>query len=196
MHNLKLWSSPNNKNNLTKFVDSIKDNLKFNSYIDLHKWSVKYKNEFWTEIWKFTKIIGDLKGESYHHNDDFVKCKFFEDSKINYAENCLIKKDETDALIFYSENNFSRSVSWKELRRKVFKLSYYLKKNNIKQNDRIAAVLPNLPETVISFLASSQIGAIWTSCSSDFGEQAIIDRFKQIEPKILIVADYYYYNKK
>ncbi len=196
MHNLKLWSSPNNKNNLTKFVDSIKDNLKFNSYIDLHKWSVKYKNEFWTEIWKFTKIIGDLKGESYFHNDDFVKCKFFQDSKINYAENCLIKKDETDALIFYSENNFSRSVSWKELRRKVFKLSYYLKKNNIKQNDRIAAVLPNLPETVISFLASSQIGAIWTSCSSDFGEQAIIDRFKQIEPKILIVADYYYYNKK
>ena len=76
MHNLKLWSSPNISNNLTKFVDSIKDNLRFNSYIDLHKWSVQYKNEFWTEIWKFTKIIGDLKGESYLHNDDFVKCKF------------------------------------------------------------------------------------------------------------------------
>ena len=96
----------------------------------------------------------------------------------------------------YSENNLKKSLSWKQLREKVFKLSYFFKKNNINKFDRIAAVLPNLPETVVSFLATSQIGAIWTSCSSDFGEQAIIDRFKQIEPKILIVTDYYYYNRK
>ena len=196
MHNLKLWSSPKNKNNLKRFVDSLEDNLKFNSYIDLHKWSVQSKDKFWTAIWKYTNIIGDLRGKSYLHNNDFIKCKFFENSKINYAENCLLKKDKKDALIFYSENNFKRSISWNELRRKVFKLSHFFRKNNIKKNDRIAAVLPNLPETVISFLASSQIGAIWTSCSSDFGEQAIIDRFKQIEPKILIVTDYYYYNNK
>ena len=80
--------------------------------------------------------------------------------------------------------------------KKFLNFLIFLKKNNIQKFDRIAAVLPNLPETVVSFLAASQIGAIWTSCSSDFGEQAIIDRFKQIEPKILIVTDYYYYNKK
>ncbi len=196
MHNLKLWSSPNKTNNLTSFLSTLKNNYKFESYIDLHKWSIKSKDEFWTSIWKFTKIIGDLKGKSYLHDNDFINCKFFKDSKINYAENCLSKKDDKDALIFYSENNSYRSISWKELRKKVFKLSYFFKINNIKKLDRIAAVLPNLPETVISFLATSQIGAIWTSCSSDFGEHAIIDRFKQIEPKILIVTDYYYYNRK
>ena len=106
------------------------------------------------------------------------------------------KEDNTNAIIFCNENNLKKSLSWKQLREKVFKLSYFFKKNNVNKFDRVAAVLPNLPETVVCFLATSQIGAIWTSCSSDFGEQAIIDRFKQIEPKILIVTDYYYYNRK
>ena len=92
MHNLKLWSASNKKNNLTKFISNLKNNSKFNSYIDLHKWSIEYKSEFWKEIWKFTKIIGDLKGGVYFHNKDFIKCKFFKDSKINYSENCLSKK--------------------------------------------------------------------------------------------------------
>ena len=196
MHNLKLWSSSDNINNISNFNESLKKKYTFNSYNDLHQWSIDKKEEFWKEIWKFTKIIGELNGNIYSHNDDFIKCKFFEESKINYSENCLSRNDTKDAIIFYSENNSRRSVSWKKLREHVFKLSYFFKKNNISKNDRIAAVLPNLPETVISFLATSQIGAIWSSCSCDFGEQAIIDRFKQIDPKILIVTDYYYYNNK
>ncbi len=193
MHNLKLWSASKN-NNLIKFIGKLKNN--FDSYTDLHKWSIEYKDDFWKEVWKFTKIIGDLKGRVYLHHKEFIKCNFFEDSKINYAENCLNKEDNTNAIIFCNENNLKKSLSWKQLREKVFKLSYFFKKNNVNKFDRVAAVLPNLPETVVCFLATSQIGAIWTSCSSDFGEQAIIDRFKQIEPKILIVTDYYYYNRK
>ncbi len=196
MHNLKLWSSSKKINNLIKFRDSLKYNFKFKSYAELHKWSVQYKDDFWREVWKFTKIVGELKGKVYLHNNDFIKCEYFKDSKINYTENCLSKKDDEKALIFYSEKNLKRSYSWKQLHEKVFKLSYFFKKNNIEKFDRVAAVLPNIPETVISFLATAQIGAIWTACSTDFGENAIIDRFKQIEPKVLIVTDYYYYNNK
>ncbi len=195
MHNLKLWTASNKNNNLSKFISTLK-NLKFNSYFDLHKWSIEHKNDFWNEIWRFTKIIGELKGKVYLHNKEFIKCQFFQNSKINYSENCLSKNNDTDAIIFYSENKLRKSLTWKQLREKVFKLSYFLKKNNVYKFDRIAAILPNLPETVVSFLATSQIGAIWTSCSSDFGARAIIDRFKQIEPKILIISDYYYYNQK
>ena len=196
MHNLKLWNASNKKNNLSRFTDKIKNNLKFNTYLDLHKWSIENKSDFWRKVWKFTKIKGDLKGEIYLHNKEFIKCKFFEDCKINFTENCLSKNDDSDAIVFYSEKNLRKSFSWKQLREKVFKFSYFLKSNNISKFDRIAAVLPNIPETVVSFLSTSQIGAIWSSCSSDFGEKAIIDRFKQIEPKVLIVTDYYYYNQK
>ena len=196
MHNLKLWNASKEKNNLNKFTDTFKNNIKFNSYLDLHKWSVENKNDFWQQIWKFTKIIGDLKGKIYLHDKDFIKCTFFKDSRINFTENCLSKDDNSDAIIYYSENNLRKSFSWKQLREMVFKFSYFLKSNNIGKFDRIAAVLPNIPETVVSLLSSAQIGAIWSSCSSDFGEKAIIDRFKQIEPKVLIVTDYYYYNKK
>ena len=196
MHNLKLWSPSDNFNNLKRFTISLKNNFKFKDYNDLHKWSVENKKQFWKEIWKFTNIIGDLKGSIYTHNDNFIKSVFFKETKLNYTENCLLKNDNSEAIIFYSENNLRRSVTWKKLRESVFKLSNFLKLNNINKNDRIAAILPNVPETVISFLATAQIGAIWSSCSSDFGEQAIIDRFKQIEPKLLIITDYYYYNKK
>ena len=196
MHNLKLWSPSNYKNNLNSFKKTLNQNLNFESYNDLHKWSVENKSQFWKEIWKFTKIIGNLKGNIYSANNDFIKSRFFEESELNYSENCLSKNDDTDAIIFYSENNLRKSISWKKLRESVFKLSNFFKINKINKNDRIAGILPNIPETVISFLATAQIGAIWSSCSSDFGERAIIDRFIQIEPKILIITDYYYYNTK
>ena len=196
MHNLKLWSPSNNSNNLSRFSKKLKKYFSFKSYSELHEWSVKNKEDFWKEVWRFTKIKGKLKSDIYIHNEDFIKCKFFENSKLNYSENCLKKNSNSEAVIFYSEKGTRRSISWNKLRDSVFKLSYFFKVNKINKNDRIAAVLPNLPETVISFLATSQVGAIWSSCSSDFGEKAIIDRFKQIEPKILIITDYYYYNKK
>ena len=97
---------------------------------------------------------------------------------------------------FYSEQKKSRRISWQELNIKVNKISNYFLNQGIKKGDRIAAVLPNIPETVIAFLGAAKIGAIWSSCSADFGANAIVDRFKQISPKLLIVSDYYYYNNK
>ena len=196
MHNLKLWTPSNLDNNLQKFKNSLNDKFNINSFEDLHKWSVQEKDNFWSEIWNFTKIIGSKKGEVFKSDNEFIKAKFFDDSELNYAENCLIKNDETDAIISYNENQTKKTYSWKKLNKYVFKTSYFLKSKNINIGDRVAAILPNFSETVVSFLATAQIGAIWSSCSPDFGKQAIIDRFKQIEPKILLITDYYYYNQK
>ena len=196
MHNLKLWSPSNLDNNLKKFKNSLKKKFDINSFDDLHKWSVKEKDNFWSAIWDFTKIIGFKKGKIFENDEEFIKAKFFDDSELNYAENCLIKNDESEAIISYNENQIKKTYSWKKLNEYVFKTSYFLKSKNINIGDRVAAILPNFSETVISFLATSQIGAIWSSCSPDFGKQAIIDRFQQIEPKILLITDYYYYNQK
>ncbi len=196
MHNLKLWSPTNLKNNLERFKNSVDKNLNIKTYADLHLWSINKKNDFWNEIWNFTKIIGNKIGPVLIDNNDFLKTKFFEKSELNYTENCLKKNDDSDAIISYTENQTKKVYSWKQLREDIFKVSYYFKSKNIKEGDRIAAILPNFAETVVSFLATAQIGAIWSSCSPDFGQQAIIDRFKQISPKILLVTDYYYYNKK
>ena len=106
--------------------------------------------------------------------------------KINYTQNILRKKNADDAIVFFSEQGIKRVISWKELDIQVNKIANYFKEINVNKGDRIAAVLPNIPETIISFLASAKIGAIWSSCSADFGPNAIIDRFKQISPKILI----------
>ena len=196
MHNLKLWSPTNFENNLEKFINSLGNKLKNSSYDELHKWSITNKDTFWNKIWDFTKIKGIKKGVTFKSHSDFIKTKFFEDSELNYTENCLLKNDESDAIIFYSENKTKKIYSWKELREHVFKVSYFFKTKEIIEGDRIAAILPNFAETVVSFLATAQIGAIWSSCSPDFGKQAIIDRFKQIEPKILLITDYYFYNQK
>ena len=196
MHNLKLWSPPDDKNILSSFIKSLDKRLKIKTYKELHNWSINNKSKFWDKIWDFTKIKGRKKGKIFNENNEFIKTRFFDESELNYAENCLLKKNENEAIIFYSENNLRRSYTWKKLRENTFKLSHFFKSNNININDRIAGILPNIPETIVSFLATSQIGAIWSSCSSDFGSQAIIDRFKQIEPKILLITDYYFYNKK
>ncbi len=196
MHNLKLWTPLDLDNNLNKFTKTLSKNLNINSFDDLHKWSIEDKNDFWNEIWNFTKIIGSKKGDIFKNDKDFIKTKFFDESELNYTENCLIKNDNSSAIISYNENQTKKIYSWKSLNDHVFKISFFLRSKNIKSGNRVAAILPNFPETVISFLATAQIGAIWSSCSPDFGKQAIIDRFKQIKPKILIITDYYFYNQK
>ena len=196
MHNLKLWTPLDLDNNLNKFTKTLSKNLNINTFDDLHKWSIEDKNDFWNEIWNFTKIIGSKKGDIFKNDKDFIKTKFFDESELNYTENCLIKNDNSSAIISYNENQTKKIYSWKSLNDHVFKISFFLRSKNIKSGNRVAAILPNFPETVISFLATAQIGAIWSSCSPDFGKQAIIDRFKQIKPKILIITDYYFYNQK
>ena len=192
----KLWSPAATSNNIDKFKNQLGKNKNISSYNDLHEWSVSNKEEFWDNIWDFTKIIGDKKGDIFKEGKNFIESIFFNDSSLNYAENCLQEKDNHEAIIFYNEQKQNKKISWDQLKNDVFKIAYFYKSQNINKNDRIAAVLPNIPETVISFLACAQIGAIWSSCSSDFGPRAVIDRFKQISPKILIITDHYFYNNK
>ena len=196
MANRLLWSSKSSSNLIDDFLKNISNYISTSNYLEIHKWSIQNKEQFWDAVWDFTKIIGNKKGMKIKNSNDFINSIFFEEYELNFAENCLIKNDDSDAIIFYSEQQKKRIYSWKSLKEHTCKLSYYFKDKGIKINDRIAAVLPNLPETVIAFLATSQIGAIWSSCSADFGHKAIVDRFKQIEPKILFVTDYYFYNKK
>ena len=198
MKDKKLWSPTSTNTNLTKYINFLKKNkiYKYKNYELLHKWSVKNKEKFWESIWKFSKIKGKIHKKIINNEKNIFKSTFFYKSKINYTENLIQKNNNDDAIVFYSENKKNRKVSWHKLKELVDSLSFFYISKNVKKGDRIAAILPNIPETIISFLAAAKIGAIWSSCSADFGPKAIIDRFKQIKPKILIITDYYYYNNK
>ncbi len=181
-----------NLNYFTKYLGiDFEDDFK-----KIWKWSVENPDTFWSKFWDFSKIIGEKGSEIIRHNKTFNKTTFFPDSKINYTENLLRKKNNELAINFLSEKGFEESINWSDLYTKVCIFSSYLKKINLKKGDRVAAYVPNKIETVISFLACAKNGIVWSSCSPDFGVQGVVDRFKQIEPKVLITSDYYYYNGK
>jgi len=115
---------------------------------------------------------------------------------LNYAKNLLKKNSEKKSIIFKSENGYKTALSWKNLNLNVNQVSNWMKSNGIKKGDRVAAYLPNIPETVIAYISTSTLGAVWSSCSPDFGITGVIDRFSQISPKILLVGDKYFYNGK
>ena len=127
---------------------------------------------------------------------EIIKSKFLVKSKLNYAENLLSKNDNSKAVTFISENGYRVEKSWKELNNDTLKIINFFRENKIIEKDRIAAYTINQIETVECFLATSAIGAIWSSCSPDFGTQGVIERFSQIRPKLLIITDRYYYNGK
>ena len=196
--NKHLWQPTEQKvresilEDFVKFIN-FKSEKKFK---ELWKWSVSNPEIFWSKFWDYSKIIG-VKGEEIISKDKvFNKTKFFPDSKINYSENILKKKTDDIAINFLSENGLEETITWKLLYKKVCKFSYYLKSINLKKGDRVAAYVPNKIESIISFLACAKIGVIWSSCSPDFGTQGVVDRFKQIKPKVLITSDYYFYNGK
>ena len=176
----------------SKYIN-IKSNYNFKT---LWKWSVDHPEEFWSKFWDYSKIIGDKGKEIIRFNKIFNKTKFFPDSKLNYTENILKKKSSDLAISFLSEKGFEEEISWEQLHIKVCKFSNYLKSIDLKKGDRVAAYVPNKIESIISFLACAKNGIIWSSCSPDFGTQGVVDRFKQIEPSILITSDHYFYNGK
>ena len=167
-----------------------------NNFKEIWQWSIDNPNDFWSKFWDYSKIIGDKGSEIIKKDNVFNKTKFFPDSKLNYTENILKKKSDKLAINFLSEKGFEENITWNELYEKVCKFSSYLKKLNLQKGDRVAAYVPNKIESIICFLACAKNGIIWSSCSPDFGVQGVVDRFKQIEPKILITCDYYYYNGK
>jgi len=199
--NKKLWEaslSIKKKSNLFKFEKFIskKFNYKSNkSYKKLFNWSINNLDLFWSSIWDYTNVKGK-KIEKFKYSKEFIKNKFFVNSKLNFAENLFSKKDNSKAVTFISESGYREVRSWKRLHYNTSKLIHFFKKNKISEKDRIAAYTANQIETVECFLASSTIGAIWSSCSPDFGTLGLIERFSQIKPKILIITDRYYYNGK
>ena len=176
----------------TKYINFKSDN----NFKKLWEWTVSNPEIFWSKFWDYSKIIGDKGKEIIRKDSVFNKTKFFPDSKINYSENILKKRNNEIAINFLSESGFEENISWKLLYEKVCKFSSYLKSLDLKKGDRVAAYVPNKIESVVSFLACAKNGFIWSSCSPDFGTQGVIDRFKQIDPEVLITSDYYFYNGK
>ena len=145
----------------------------------------------------FCSVVGD-KGECFFDpKASMFEAEFFPQARLNFAENILTNSDvleSDDALVFWGEDVVRQRLSWKELRDAVSQMAQALRELGVKKGDRVAAYMPNIPETIIAMLASSSIGAIWSSCSPDFGVQGVLDRFGQVEPTILIAADGYFYS--
>ncbi|MEK9918835.1 MAG: acetoacetate--CoA ligase, partial [Pelagibacteraceae bacterium] len=183
-------------NNFCRVLEEKKYLKNDKDFFKLWQWTIKHPEVFWSEFWNFCNIKGTKGSKIIEKNKTFYKTKFFSDSKLNYAENLLSKKDDSLAINFLSETGQEDSINWNSLHEKVCKFSSALKKLGINKNDRVAAYVPNKIETIISFLACAKNGSIWSSASPDFGIQGVVDRFNQIEPKVLITCDYYFYNGK
>ena len=168
----------------------------FADYDALWQWSVDNPEQFWTLMWDYGGIIGDRGPAVIADADKMPGAQFFPDSRINYAENLLRRRDDTPAITFRAEDGRERTFSWNELYDLVSRLSQALRAAGVKPGDRVAGYLPAMPASIVGMLAAAALGAIWSSASPDFGTQGVLDRFGQIEPKILIAVDGYHYNGK
>ncbi len=167
-------------------------------YRTLHAWSVTHSGEFWDLIWDFCGVIGEKGARRLIDGDKMPGAQFFPDAKLNFAENLLRPPGagSDDAMIFRGEDKVSYRLSWDELKALVSRLQQALRAAGVGEGDRVAAMMPNLPETIALMLAVTSIGAIFSSCSPDFGERGVLDRFGQIEPKVFVTVDGYWYNGK
>ncbi|KQV68321.1 acetoacetate--CoA ligase [Rhizobium sp. Root1220] len=170
--------------------------LSMANFHDLHAWSVANREQFWTQVWDFCAVRGERGGRALLDGDVMLDARFFPDARLNFAENLLSGKGAGDAIIFRGEDKVVDRWSWDRLRNLVSRLQQAFKAQGIGPGDRIAAMMPNMPETVALMLAAASIGAVWSSCSPDFGEQGVLDRFGQIEPKLFIACDAYWYGGK
>ena len=198
----KLWQASKKtiiNSELFRFENYIskKLNTKFRINFDkIHKWSVKNVEDFWDFFWDFSKIKGVKGKNKIKKSKIFFKNLFLPNSKLNFAENLLSKNNNDKAVTFISENGFREERSWKDLNLNTHRIINFLVSVGIKKGDRVCVYMPNIIETVEAFLATSAIGAIWSSCSPDFGAKGVIERFSQIKPKILFITDKYFYNGK
>jgi acetoacetyl-CoA synthetase len=165
-------------------------------YDALYRWSVRQPAEFWGAVWDFCSVTGERGTLVLEHADRMPGARWFPGTRLNYAENLLQRDGNEDAIVFRGENRVASRISFRELRHEVSRLAQALRTAGIRPGDRVAGYMPNLPGTVIAMLAASSLGAVWSSCSPDFGVQGVVDRFGQIAPRILFAADGYFYNGK
>lgn len=172
-------------------------NLSLPDYRALHQWSVDHPNQFWPALWSFCGVVSQARGETVLVDEHKMPgAKWFPDARLNYAENLLQKTGLQPAIIFRAEDSVSRTVSWDSLRNQVASVAEFLRSCGVVAGDRVVGFMPNIPETVIAMLATASIGAVWSSSSPDFGVRGVLDRFGQIDPKVLFTTDGYYYGGK
>ena len=192
-------SESKKSSNLSRFIECTNQRYPQSIKIDYQEiwdWSVNNIEKFWSLMWDFSEIKG-IKGTKISENIGRMPgARFFPDAKLNYAENLLRAADNAIAIEEFREDEFSNALTRKELESKALKMAGWMKSKGVKKGDRVCAYMPNCSETVISMLATSALGAIFSSCSSDFGIEGVIDRFEQIEPKIMIATNGYLYNGK
>jgi acetoacetyl-CoA synthetase len=204
MQDRPLWTpSPEAaaRSNIAAFMRFVNDRhaVSLSTYAQLHRWSIERMEDFWRALWDFTGVIAEARGERVLADGDKMPgARFFPDARINFAENLLreVPGAAGEALVFWGEDKVRRRMTRKELRDAVSRLQQALAVAGVREGDRVAAFMPNMPETLIAMLATASLGATFTSCSPDFGVQGVLDRFGQVEPKVLFACDGYYYNGK
>jgi acetoacetyl-CoA synthetase len=199
---MQLWAPSSdfiNQSNISNYIQWLKDErgLKFAGYDELWQWSVDHIEEFWTSLFSYFDILHDGDISRVTNGKPMPHTGWFPEVSLSYAEHIFRRKSLSHpAIIFKSETGELNEVSWEDLEKQVASLAQFLKSRGLVQGDRVAAFLPCIPEATVSFLATNSLGAVWSSCSPDFGTQAVIDRFAQIEPSILIAVEKYGYGGK
>ncbi len=186
---------------ITQFTNELraKYEQRFPDYKSLWRWSLANKDVFWREVWRFCGGVGELGDRVAIDGHKMPGVQWFPDGHLNFAENLLRGfdgDDEIDALVFRNEAGDQRRVSWRELRVQVASCASALKRAGVREGDVVASLLPNVPEAAIAMLATTAMGATWSSASPDFGAQGVLDRFAQIKPKVLFAVVGYFYNGK
>ncbi|RLD37515.1 MAG: acetoacetate--CoA ligase, partial [Bacteroidetes bacterium] len=202
MNYKKLWSPTverSEHSRMKTFMEEVNEKFgkDFQTYDELFQWSVEQPADFWGAFWYFSGIRYSKDFDTVV--DDPKKmpgAKWFEGARLNFAENLLPRRDDKTAIIFRGESEFERRVSYAELYDQAHRVAEGMKKLGVKKGDRVAGFIPNMPEAIIAMLAASSLGAIWSSSSPDFGIKGVLDRFSQIEPKVIFAADGYYYKGK
>ena len=184
--------------NMTHFLQQVNADHQqtLANYHDLYQWSLDDNETFWSMIWDYFQVIGDKGATVVEKKDKLPGAKWFPQASLNFAENMLRHRDDKVALVFRGENGARQQLTYSELYQQVAQFAEGLKQQGVSKGDRVAAMMPNCIETIVAMLATTSLGAIWSSCSPDFGVQGVLDRFGQIEPKVLLTVDGYFYNGK
>ena len=184
--------------NLTRFIAQVnqQQGTTLDGYPELYGWSIEQPDAFWQQIWQLGEVIGEPGQQVLLEGDKMPGAQWFPEARLNFAENLLRRRDEHIALVFRTETDRRESISYAELYQRTARLASALKQHGIKPGDRIAGFMPNIIDTVVAMLATTSLGAVWSSCSPDFGINGVVDRFGQIAPRILFTTDGYLYNGK
>ncbi len=202
MQDQPLWTPPPERaaaSHVAEFIHLVnaRHGLALGDYWDLHRWSLEHLQDFWIAVWDYGGVVAETRGERVLVDGDRMPgARFFPDARLNFARNLMRRRDDAEAIVFRGEDRVRRRLSHRELHDAVSRMQQALAAAGVGAGDRVAAFMPNMPETVVAMLATASLGATFTSCSPDFGVQGVLDRFGQVEPKVLVCCDGYWYNGK